>query len=140
VRFPLAPLAVVVAVGLGATAFAQDGQSEPEITAASVLRLTSAQACVRPARVTVRALPPAGVELELLRVAVDGVIATRMSHVPHAASVTVGIPQGTSRLRVTIRTPGGQEAHADRRYRACAPRPPAKPPSGRIISRGGGED
>ena len=36
---------------------------EPEIAAASVLRLTNAQDCVSPSRITVRAVPPAGVEL-----------------------------------------------------------------------------
>ena len=67
-RLPLVLLALI-ALGAGASAFAKTGgekQQEPEITAASVLRLTSAQGCVSPSRITVRAVPPAGVELELL--------------------------------------------------------------------------
>jgi hypothetical protein len=141
-RLPLALIAVIAA-GTAASAFAQtgDGPSEPEITAASVLRLTSSQSCVSPARVTVRALPPSGVEFDLVRVAVDGVLAARLAGVPHAASVTIRIPEGSSRLRVTVRSAGGQEVHADRRYRVCAPPPPApRPAPGHIITRGGGED
>jgi hypothetical protein len=141
-KLPLALIAVIAA-GTAATAVAQTGggPSEPGITAASVLRLTPSRSCVRPARVTVRALPPAGVELDLVRVAVDGVLAARIEDVPHSASITIRIPQGSSRLRVTVRSAGGQEIHADRRYRACAPAPP--PPRstpGHIITRGGGED
>jgi hypothetical protein len=137
-RLPLVLIAVIAA-GTAATALAQTGQqpNEPEITAASVLRFTSAQECVRPARVTVRALPPAGVELDLVRVAVDGVLATRMAGVPHAASITIRIPRGTSRVRATVRSAGGQEVHAERRYRVCAP---PRPSPGHVITRGGGED
>jgi hypothetical protein len=142
-RLPLLLIALI-ALGAGASAFAQTGgsdQPEPEITAASVLRLTSAQDCVAPSRITVRALPPAGVELELLRVAVEGRLATRMSGVRGRASITVGIPRGSSRVRVTVRTLGGQEVHADRSYHACAPRPSRpEPPVTGPISRGGGED
>jgi hypothetical protein len=138
-KLPLALIAVIAA-GAGASAFAQTGEEppEPEITAGSVLRLTSSQGCVRPARVTVRAVPPSGVELDLVRAAVDGVLAARLADVPHAASMTIRIPQGSSRLRVTVRSAGGQEVHAERRYRACAPAP--RPAPGRIITRGGGED
>src|SRR5215211_1390549 len=95
-RLPLALIAVI-ALGAGASAFAQGGgpePTEPEITAVSVLRLTSAQGCVSPSRITVRAAPPAGVELELLRVAVEGRLATRMAGVRGRASVTVSIPRG----------------------------------------------
>lgn len=142
-RLPFA-LIVLIALGAGASAFAQTGgsdQQEPEITAASVLRLTSAQGCVSPSRITVRAAPPAGVELELLRVAVEGRLATRMAGVRGRASVTVRIPRGSSRVRVTVRTLGGQEVHADRNYHACAPsRGRPEPPVTGPISRGGGED
>jgi hypothetical protein len=139
-RLPIVLLALMM-LGAGATAFAQTGgsdQQEPEITAASVLRLTSAQGCVSPSRITVRAAPPAGVELELLRVAIEGRLATRMAGVRGPASVTVRIPRGSSRVRVTVRTVGGQEVHADRNYHACAPSP-SRPEPG-PISRGGGED
>jgi hypothetical protein len=142
-RLPLVLLALI-ALGAGASAFAKTGgekQQEPEITAASVLRLTSAQGCVSPSRITVRAVPPAGVELELLRVAIEGQLATRMAGVRGRASITVRIPRGSSRVRVTVRTVGGQEVHADRSYHACAPsRSRPEPPSSQPISRGGGED
>jgi predicted ribosomally synthesized peptide with SipW-like signal peptide len=138
-KLPIALLALVVA-GASATAFAQTSQDEPQITAGSVLRLTRAGTCVRPARVSVSARPPAGVELDLVRVAIDGVLATRMTNVANPASITVHIPGGSSRLRVTVRSAGGQEVHADRRYRACAPRPPAPPASHSPVSQGGGED
>jgi hypothetical protein len=143
-RLPLALIAVI-ALGAGASAFAQTGggsaQQEPDITAASVLRLTSAQGCVSPSRITVRAAPPAGVELELLRVAIEGRLATRMAGVRGRASITVQIPRGSSRVRVTARTLGGQEVHADRNYHACRPSPSRpEPPVTGPISRGGGED
>jgi hypothetical protein len=142
-RLPLALIALI-ALGAGASAFAQTGgeeQQEPEITAASVLRLTSAQDCVSPSRITVRAAPPAGVELELLRVAIDGRLATRMAGVRGRASITVRIPRGLSRVRVTARTLGGQEVHADRNYHACTVSPGRpEPPITGPISRGGGED
>jgi hypothetical protein len=143
-RLPLAVIAVI-ALGAGASAFAQTGggseQQEPDITAASVLRLTSAQRCVSPSRITVRAAPPAGVELELLRVAIEGRLATRMAGVRGRASITVQIPRGSSRVRVTARTLGGQEVHADRNYHACTPSPSRpEPPVTGPISRGGGED
>src|SRR5262245_26399798 len=98
-RLPILLIALI-ALGAGASAFAQTGgsdQQEPEITAASVLRLTNAQNCVAPSRITVRAVPPAGVELELLRVAVEGRLATRMSGVRGRASITVRIPRGSDR-------------------------------------------
>jgi hypothetical protein len=142
-RLPLVLIALI-ALGAGASAFAQtggEGQQEPEITAASVLRLTNAQDCVSPSRITVRAVPPAGVEFELLRVAVEGRLATRMSGVRGRASITVQIPRGSSRVRVTVRTLGGQEVHADRNYHACSPSPSRpEPPVTGPISRGGGED
>jgi hypothetical protein len=142
-RLPFVLLTMIL-LGAGASAFAATGgqePSEPPITAASVLRLTSAQACVGPSRITARAAPPAGVELELLRVAVDGQLATRMSGVRGSASITVRIPRGRAHVRVTVRTAGGQEVHADRSYRVCAPvRPSPLPPDDENISRGGGED
>jgi hypothetical protein len=142
-RLPLVLIALI-ALGAGASAFAQtggEGQQEPEITAASVLRLTNAQDCVSPSRITVRAVPPAGVEFELLRVAVEGRLATRMAGVRGRASITVQIPRGSSRVRVTVRTLGGQEVHADRNYHVCAPQPShPEPPVTGPISRGGGED
>ena len=143
-RLPIVLLALI-ALGAGASAFAQTGgedQQEPEITAASVLRLTSASGCVSPSRITVRAVPPAGVELELMRVAVEGQLATRMAGVRGRASITVRIPRGSSRVRVTVRTVGGQEVHADRRYHVCTPSRsrPEPPQSSQPISRGGGED
>src|SRR3954469_3604567 len=135
-KLAIALLALLVA-GAGATAFAQTSQDEPEITAGSVLHLTPAGSCVRPARVTVRARPPAGVELDLVRVAIDGVLATRMTNVANPASITVHIPRGSRRVRGTVRSAGGQEVHADRRYRPCAPRPPAPHTP---VPQGGGED
>jgi hypothetical protein len=142
-RLQLVLLAMIL-LGAGASAFGATGgqeQSEPPITAGSVLRLTSAQSCVAPSRITARAVPPAGVELALLRVAVDGQLATRMSGVRGAASITVRIPRGRAHVRVTVRTAGGQEVHADRSYRVCPPvRPAPPPPDDQSISRGGGED
>jgi hypothetical protein len=44
-------------------------------------------------------------------------------------------------VRVTLRTLGGQEVHADRSYRTCPPAPPpSKTPRPTPIERGGGED
>jgi hypothetical protein len=73
-------------------------------------------------------------------VAVEGRLATRMSGVRGRASITVRIPRGSSRVRVTVRTLGGQEVHADRNYHACTPSPSPEPPVSGPISRGGGED
>jgi hypothetical protein len=142
-RLSLVLLALIL-LGAGASAFGATGgqePSEPPITAGSVLRLTSAQSCVAPSRITARAVAPAGVEFKLLRVAVDGQLATRMSGVRGVASITVRIPRGRAHVRVTVRTAGGQEVHANRSYRVCAPvRPVPQPPDDQNISRGGGED
>lgn len=141
-RLPLVLLTLIL-LGAGASAFAAPGgqePTEPPITAASVLRLTSAQACVGPSRITARAVPPAGVEFKLLRVAVDGQLATRMSGVRGSASITVRIPRGRAHVRVTVRTAGGQEVHADRSYRVCPVARAVPPPNDQNVSRGGGED
>jgi hypothetical protein len=141
-RLPLV-LPFLIALGAGASAFAQAGggtdQPEPGITARQVLRMTSTSSCVDGSFVTVRAAAPAGVEVSLLRVAVQGQLAARMSGVRGVARVTVHIPRGSSKVRVTLRTLGGQEIHADRGYRTCPPSPPpSKAP--RPVERGGGED
>jgi hypothetical protein len=107
-----------------------------------VLRLTSAQGCVAPSRITVRAAPPAGVELELLRVAIEGRLATRMAGVRGARQHHRGHP---ARLEPRPRDPCGRSAARrstptsnSSRLQAGPSRP--EPPVSEPISRGGGED
>ena len=123
------PLAVLAALGVGATALAAQGDNpydspEPSVTAAQVLKLPdSAPGCGSVRDATVRVNPPTGAILGYVRIVVDGRHAARLTGVPRAASATVRIPQSGARLGVTAETLGGQRLRASRIYADCT-RPP----------------
>ena len=123
------PLAVLAALGVGATAIAQGGDNpydspEPSVTAAQVLKLPdSAPGCGSVRSATVRINPPTGAILGFVRIVVDGRHAARLTGVPRAASATVRIPQSGARLGVTAETLGGQRLRSSRIYADCT-RPP----------------
>ena len=122
------PLAVLAALGVGATALAQGGGNpydspEPSVTAAQVLKLPDSAGCGSVRAATVRVNPPTGAILGLVRIVVDGRQAARLTGVPRAASATVRVPQSGARLGVTAETLGGQRLSASRIYADCT-RPP----------------
>ena len=141
-------LALLAAAGLlaGGTALAQSGSDpyelpEPHVRDGQVLRLASASACIRNARLRVRFTPPAGAVFGWFEIRVRGRQVVRLTGIPRAASATVRLPRGRSVVRVRGETLGGQGVEAARVYRTCAPPPAAPPVSGeRPIQQGGGED
>ncbi len=145
---------LVVLAGLvaGATALAQDGGSqdsyalqEPAVHSAELLRLPSDARCRRRALVTARVLPPPGAVMGLVQVSVGAREAVRLTGIPRAASASVRLGRGRTRVIVTGTTLGGQVVRATRSYRRCgtaAPRPRAPAPAAPIPSGGivGGTD
>jgi hypothetical protein len=123
------PLAVLAGLGVGATALAAQGGNpydspEPTVTASQVLKLPdSAPGCGSVRFATVRLTPPTGAILGVVRIAVDGRQAARMTGVPRAASATVRIPQAGARLTVSAETLGGQRLSSTRVFSDCT-RPP----------------
>jgi len=141
------PLAVLAALGVGATALAAQGDNpydspEPPVTSAQVLKLPdSAPGCGSIRDATVRVNPPTGAILGYVRIVVDGRRAARLTGVPRAASATVRIPQSGARLGVTAETLGGQRLSASRIYADCT-RPPDTGSGGggsNPVGGGGGE-
>jgi hypothetical protein len=143
-RLPPALLAVLV-LGASATALAQSGDEdpyrvpEPEVRSAAVLRFTPAVRCLRGTRVTVRLLPPLGAVFGVVRVTVDGRQAVRLTGIPRAASATLSLPRGRTRVAVRGTTLGGQTVRAARTYRTCPPRRTPAPPTGGPQRSGGGD-
>jgi hypothetical protein len=140
-------LAAVVLAGAGtATALAQSDDDpyklpEPRVTAKQVIKLPASARCVRSKRVRVRFTPPPGAVFAELTVAVRGQQVVRMTGVPRAASATVRLPKGRSRIAVGGTTLGGQEVRAARTYRTCGTgKPGRRPAPDGPVTRGGGED
>lgn len=139
------PLAVLAALGVGATAIAQGGDNpydspEPSVTAAQVLKLPdSAPGCGSIRNATVRINPPTGAILGFVRIVVDGRHAARLTGVPRAASATVRIPQSGARLGVTAETLGGQRLRSSRIYADCTRPPDTGGGGGNNPVGGGGE-
>jgi hypothetical protein len=128
----------LIALGVGATALAQDGgpvSAEPEVTSRQVFDLPGG---CRPAegRVTVR-ISPSGAVLASVRVHVAGLEEIRMTGVDGPASATVRITREPTRVTATADTLGGQELYLSRVYGRC---PPPVPISGERPVIGGGED
>jgi len=130
-------LFVLVLCGLtaGATAIAQDDSRtpyelpEPAVHSADLLRLPSDARCVNRTLITVRVLPPPGAVMGLVEVKVGAREAARMTGVPRAASATVRIGSGRTRISVTGTTLGGQVVRAERAYRRCGAEPRPRPPA-----------
>jgi hypothetical protein len=131
----LLPLAVLAALGIGATALAQGGaddpylQSEPDVTPSQMFRLpSSAPRCDDARNVTVRITPPVGAVLGSVRVLVDNRQAARLTGVPRAASATVRVPKSGGRVTVAAETLGGQRLRSSRVYADCtSPPQPLRP-------------
>jgi hypothetical protein len=142
----LALLAVVAVAGGGGVALAQSGGDpyqvpEPKLRAGEVLRLADPSGCDGDGRVKVRFSPPEGAVFGFFSVRVDGREVARLTGVPRAASATVALHGGSSRVRVEGETLGGQRVLVHRTYRRCgtaqaAPPPPYDGP----VQNGGGED
>jgi hypothetical protein len=134
----VAVLLPLLALGVGATAIAQEGppqRSEPDVAATDVFRLP--ESCRPGDRVTIR-IDPAGAVLASVRVHVAGLEVVRMTGVQGPASATVRIREsGTTRVTATGDTLGGQALYRTRIYGRCAT--PDPPPVYRPVI-GGGED
>ena len=125
----------VVALGVAATAIAQDGgRQEPDVGPRAVFEMPGT--CRPGEKVRIRIDPPAGVALASMRVHVAGLEVVRLTGVDSPGSVTVRIPTKETRVTVTADTAGGQELYMSRIYGRC---PVHRPPSERPII-GGGED
>jgi hypothetical protein len=111
----------VLVLGAGATAIAQDSAPEtarePRVAAREVLRMPSS--CHPGDRVTVRVRPPAQITLESMRIHVAGLEVVRLTRVGAAASATVAVPRGATRVTATADTIGGQALYSSRIYNRC---------------------
>ena len=127
-----------IALGIGATALAQDSPprsvQEPEVRPRAVFDMPSA--CRPGERVRVRVDPPAGVVLASVRIHVSGVETVRLTGVDSPASVTVLIDGKETRVSASADTAGGRALYMTRIYGRC---PVYRPPTGQPIV-GGGED
>jgi len=127
----------LLALGAGASALAQDGaperSSEPRVAAREVLKMPSN--CRPGDRVTVRLRPPAGLTLASMRIHVAGREVVRLTHVGSAASATVAIPPGATRVTATADSSGGQALYLSRIYGGRCPAQSEERP---VV--GGGED
>ena len=143
-RHALALLAVA-GVAAGGTALAQGTPDpyvvpEPEVRTADVLDLASAAGCRTRRMLPIRFTPPFGAVFGSFEVRVRDRRVARLTGIPRAASVTIRLPPGTSRVEVTGETLGGQLVRTVRTYRICEP-PPAPPvPDEPPLTLGGGED
>jgi hypothetical protein len=119
-RSALFLLALVPALGLGATALAQGGGSED-------LEISMHRGCLHGTFVTVRINPPAGKMLSPVRVRADGREVVRLTGVTQEVSVRVRLPEHQGRVSVSGEYTGGHEFDATRDYRQCTPAPPPAP-------------
>jgi hypothetical protein len=143
-RRPVLALLAVAGVAAGGTALAQgpgDPYSipEPEVRSPDVLDLATAAGCRTQRLLRVRFTPPPGAVFGFFEVRVRDHRAARLTGIPRAASATVRLPLGTSRVEVTGETLGGQSVRSVRTYRVCAPEP-APPAPDEPLNMGGGED
>ena len=142
-RRPVLALLAVAGIGAGGTALAQGTSDpyvtpEPEVRSGEVLDLASAAGCRTQRLLPIRFTPPFGAVFGHFDVRVRDRRVARLTGIPRAASVTIRLPVGASRVEVTGETLGGQTVRSVRTYRVCAPAPPApdEPP----LDLGGGED
>jgi hypothetical protein len=128
----------LLALGIGATAIAQDrpprSEEEPDVRPRAVFTMPSA--CRPGEKVRVRVDPPAGIVLASVRIHVAGLETVRLTDVESPASITVRIDGKETRVSASADTAGGQPLYMTRVYGRC---PVYRPPTGRPIV-GGGED
>jgi hypothetical protein len=141
-------LALLAAAGLaaGGTALAQQETQDPYVTpepkvrSGDVLDVASAARCRTNRLLPIRFTPPFGAVFGHFEVRVRHRRAARLTGIPRAASVTIRLPRGTSRVQVTGETLGGQSVRSVRTYRVCEPEPAPPPPDEPPLTYGGGED
>ena len=128
----------LIALGVGATALAQDSPprsvQEPDVRPRAVFDMPSA--CRPGERVRVRIDPPAGVVLASVRIHVAGIETVRLTDVDSPATVTVLIDGKETRVSASADTAGGQRAVHDPRLRPLPGLPPADRPADRRRRRG----
>ena len=129
----------------GGTALAQGTSDpyvtpEPKVRSGDVLDLASAAGCRTKRMLPIRFTPPLGAVFGNFEVRVRDRRVARLTGIPRAASVTIRLPLGTSRVEVTGETLGGQTVRSVRTYRVCAPEPAPPPPDEPPLTLGGGED
>src|SRR3712207_7691841 len=108
-RRPVLALLAVAGLAAAGTALAQGPQDpyvtpEPKVRSADVLDLASAAGCRTNRLLTVRFTPPLGAVFGHFEVRVRDRRAARLTGIPRAASATVRLPVGTSRVEVTGET------------------------------------
>jgi hypothetical protein len=138
--------AVLTAAG-AATALAQSGADpyslpEPPVKSRQVIKMAPNARCVKSRRVKVRFTPPPGAVFSALSIDLRGAEAVRLTGVSRAASATLRLPTGRTRITVFGETLGGQVVRAERLYRTCGykPRPSPRSQAPGPLQEGGGED
>ena len=144
-RRPVLALLAVAGLAAGGTALAQGTPDpyvvpEPAVRSADVLGLASAAGCRTQRMLPVHFTPPLGAVFGHFEVRVRDRRVARLTGIPRAASVTIRLPAGSSRVEVTGETLGGQRVRSARTYRVCEPEPAPPPPDGPPLTLGGGED
>ena len=112
-------LVVGLGLGFGATAVAQDGESDD-------LVIDMHRGCLTGTRVTVRIVPPSGAMLSPVHIRVGSREVVHLTGVTQEASVTVRLPH-QGRVSVSGETTGGERFATTRDYRRCAPKPAVRP-------------
>ena len=144
-RRPVLALLALAGAAAGGTALAQGTPDpyvtpEPRVRSGEVLELAGAAGCRTNRLLTVRFTPPSGAVFGHFEVRVRDRRAARLTGIPRAASATVRLPVGDSRVEVTGETLGGQRVRSVRTYRVCEPEPAPPPPDEPPLTYGGGED
>ena len=129
-------VAIGTGLGLGATAIAQEGESDD-------LAIEMQRGCLKSSRVTIKITPPSGAILSPVHIRTDRGESVHLTGVTQQASVTVRIPR-RGRVSVSGETTGGERFSMVRHYRACSPEPTSTPrarprPSPPHTVSGGGE-
>jgi len=124
----------ITAFAAAGTALAQGGPDpyelpEPTVRDGDVLQLAGISGCEGDDRVRVRLTPPEGAVFGWFTIRVRGREVVRLTGVARAASATIALPRGRSRVRVAGETLGGQRVVSRRTYRTCdEPESPPDPP------------
>ena len=130
-------VAIGTGLGLGATAIAQEGESDD-------LAIDMQSGCLSSSRVTIKITPPSGAILSPVHIRTDRGEAVHLTGVTQQASVTVRVPR-RGRVSVSGETTGGERFSMARDYRPCSPEPTSTPqrarprPSPPHTVSGGGE-
>jgi hypothetical protein len=119
-RPALLVLALIPALGIGASALAQGGGGED-------LEISMHKGCLHGTFVTVKIVPPEGKMLSPVRVRAEGREVVRLSNVTQEVSVRVRLPEHQGRIAVSGEQTGGRQFDVSYDYRQCAPAAPPTP-------------